>query len=149
MLVQKLSKREVQKILRPAAMKYLALRARYEVLREVVDARHAVILAARPIVDESGATITNSRDLYLAAEGQEGAVAAAYSAFQAADRATGWKGSETCPALCAETEMIDANRELIEAAGPLLDGLTYDDVLCQGIDFLREMTKTLCGLAIS
>ena len=114
---------------------YLITRAKAEVIRERVDEiQNEIISDIMPISTwkgDNGRVITTGKDLYLCDD--EALCTEIYAKFHEAEVADGIKpadmNKEYCPALVAECEQNNLERELINAAGEPL-GITNHKLLC-------------------
>lgn len=141
--------RKVARIIKPHAAKYLAARAYAEVMQDVIRERSAPLLAAANILDESGRPIADSRNLYLAADGQEDAIAAFYEAAKAANIAAGWKGNpERCPFLVADMDRVRAENELLDAGFAAMGNPELKAIDVYG-DNRKKAVDLFCGLALA
>lgn len=147
MLAATMSKKTVQKIIKPAALKVIALQAAAETLRKIVDARHAAILAAKEYKTADGERVTEPKHDWLICDEQSREY---FDAIDKANRDAGFTGPfDHCPALIAETELRDAQRELTDVAGPLF-GITFDQIMTSAncLEKYAEFIRLICGLAL-
>lgn len=97
----------------------IAARVKAERVRAEVDARAAPIFAKYQFTaSKTGKPLATPEDLYLVEDLKDPQVLAYYAEVDAANRAAGWRGAkDTCPALVAEHEVIEAERALLKAGG--------------------------------
>lgn len=152
--IQSLTPDSITPAIKSGVNAVLIARAYAETMRTEVNKVYAEILTECPVyADRWGETkqILNPDDLYLC--GNEDLVADAYAEANVRLRKLGLKPAEmlddNCPALVAETLLIDAQHVLVGAAEEVFQGITIDKLLCAGLDKYKQWIDLLCGLVIS
>lgn len=109
------------------ALTVVKAQAFYQLERERVDAYIAPVFAGFGFKDEDGDPIPSASKLYLCED--DDACAAFYAACDVAHRANGWTGEAGhCPALTAESLMIQAENLLLDSLAALM-GVSFSGSL--------------------
>ena len=54
-----------------------------------------------------------------------------------------------CPALIRESVLRDTEKVLVDAACKFFPGMTWDKIVCSGLDNLEKFIDLLCGLVVN
>lgn len=138
------------KVLAAPATRVLARRAVAKVERERVDKNVKRLLDEWDIRDSDGNKIDDPKHSWLMSDKYSELF---YSELVLLDLADGYEVAENglCPALVAETAVIDAEHELIAAAGTLFPEITVESLLncSNGVKRLKEGVDLMINLGLS
>lgn len=148
MLAATMPRKKLQATIKPAVLKVLGYQAVAELLRDEVDKRYAAVLASKEYRNDEGERVFDPKYSWRICDEQ---VLEYYAEIDKANRKAGFTGPDGhCPALIAECNLRDAQRELFDIAAPLF-GISYEQIMQSKncLENYREFIRLLCGLALA